>query len=172
MDLHEYKANLIRQSFLAIKFMFLTFIRTSELIKATWEEFDFEKCLWSIPAERMKMERPHLVPLSQQAVKILLELKEKNGTRKYVFAGYYDHRKHMSNGTIIVALKRMGYQGQMTGHGFKALAMGILKEKLGYTHELVKKQLAHAPKGNVDAAYDRAEFLSQRTEMMQQYADY
>lgn len=172
IDLHEYKPNLTRQTFLAIKFMFLTFIRTREMIKATWDEFNFEKSLWSIPAERMKMKRPHLVPLPRQAIDILLELRQMNGNCKYVFAGFYDRRKHMSNCTIIVALKRMGYKGRMTGHGFRALAMGILKEKLGYNHELVKKQLAHAPKSSVDAAYDRAEFLPQRTEMLQRYADY
>lgn len=172
LDLYEYRARLTRQTFLAIRFMFLTFIRTSELIKVTWQEINFEKALWTIPGERMKMDRPHLVPLSRQAIEILRELKEMNGHREHVFPSIPRPRKPMSNGTILVALKRMGYNGRMTGHGFRALAMGILKEKLGYTHEIVDRQLAHAPKSQTDAAYDRALYLTQRTEMMQKYADY
>lgn len=171
LDLHEHKANMTRQTFLATKLMFLTFIRTSELIKGRWEEINFEKALWIIPAERMKMDRPHIVPLPKQAISILLELKELNGHREHIFPSIPRPRKHMSNGTILGALKRMGYKGRMTGHGFRALAMGILKEKLGYAHELVDNQLAHAKKGN-DKAYDRATYLPQRTEMMQRYADY
>lgn len=171
-DLQEYERRLTRQTYLAIQFMFLTFIRTKELIKATWDEIDFDKSLWSIPAERMKMKRPHLVPLSREAIAILRELKEINRRSEYVFSGVYNSRTHMSNATILVAIKRMGYKGQMTGHGFRALAMGILKEKLGYAHDLVKRQLAHAPQNRIDAAYDRALFLPQRTEMMQRYADY
>ncbi|HYF32497.1 MAG TPA: integrase arm-type DNA-binding domain-containing protein [Chitinophagaceae bacterium] len=172
MDLHDYQRKITRQTFLATKFMFLTFIRTSEMIKAKWEEVDLEKKIWSIPAERMKLPRPHLVPLSRQAVEILRELKAISRNSEYVFPSLYSTRKHMSNCTVLTAIKRMGYKGRMTGHGFRALAMGILKEKLGYSHDLVKKQLAHAPKDRVDAAYDRAEFLPQRTEMMQRYADY
>jgi integrase len=172
LDLNEHKARLSRQTFLAIKLMLLTFVRTSELIKATWSEIDFEKSLWTIPADRMKMKRPHLVPLSKQSIRILLELQELNGNRNYIFPSMPRPRKHMSNGTILVALGRMKYQHKMTGHGFRALAMGILKEKLGYSHELIDRQLAHAPKSQTDKAYDRAFLLPQRTEMMQTYGDY
>ncbi len=172
LDLHEHKARLTRQTFLAIKLMFLTFIRTNELIAAKWNEINFENSLWTIPAERMKMDRPHLVPLCRQAIKILLELKEMNGKREHIFPSIHKPQKHMSNGTILVALKRMKYQNKMTGHGFRALAMGILKEKLGNSHEIVDRQLGHAPKSNNDKAYDRALFLPQRTEMMQKYGDY
>lgn len=78
----------------------------------------------------------------------------------------------MSKGTILVALKRMGYRNRMTGHGFRSLALGILKEKLGYSHEVADRQLAHVPKSSTDRAYDRAKFLPQRTLMMQEYADF
>ena len=78
----------------------------------------------------------------------------------------------MSKNTMLVAIKRMGYNGKMTGHGFRALALGILKEKLGYSHEIADRQLAHVPKSSVDRAYDRAQFLPQRIQMMQEYADY
>lgn len=170
--LHEHKARLYRQTYLAIRLMFLTFVRTGELLEATWSEINFENALWTVPAERMKMRSPHLVPLSKQALAILLELKEMNGKREYVFPSLPRPRKPMSKGTILVALKRMGYSGRMTGHGFRSLALGILKEKLGFSHEIADRQLAHTPKSSTDRAYDRAKFLSQRTEMMQRYADY
>ncbi|GAA3946790.1 tyrosine-type recombinase/integrase [Chitinophaga oryziterrae] len=172
IDLHNYQGRLTRQTYLAIRLMFLTFVRTKELIQVKWTEIDFDKALWIIPAERMKMRSPHLVPLSKQATRILEELKQMNGKSEYVFPGFYRHKKHMSNGTILVALGRMGYTGKMTGHGFRSLALGILKEKLGYSHEIADRQLAHVPKSSTDRAYDRAQFLKQRTEMMQTYATY
>lgn len=170
--LQEHKARLYRQTYLAIKLMFLTFVRTSELIEAKWVEIDFENALWTIPAERMKMKKSHLVPLSKQALAVLNELNQANGKREHVFPSIPRPRKPMSKGSILVALKRMKYTNRMTGHGFRSLAMGILKEKLGYSHEIVDRQLAHAPKSSVDRAYDRAKFLPQRIEMMQRYGDY
>ena len=170
--LHHHKARLYNQTYLAIKLMFLTFVRTSELIEAKWSEINLEKALWIIPAERMKMREPHMVPLSRQAIAILEELKELNGKREYVFPGIPRPRKPMSKGTILVALKRMGFSKRMTGHGFRSLALGILKEKLGFSHEIADRQLAHSPQNTTDRAYDRAKFLLQHTEMMQQYADF
>ena len=131
-DLHEHKFKLKRQTFLAIKLMFLTFVRTSELIKSEWREFDFSNSIWVIPGERMKMDRPFIVPLCRQATSLLFELKELNGNSPYVFPSFSKPGKHMSNGTILVALKRMGYKNKMTGHGFRSLAMGILKEKIRF----------------------------------------
>ncbi|MFC5410839.1 tyrosine-type recombinase/integrase [Larkinella bovis] len=170
--LHNHKARLYHQTYLAIRLLFLTFVRTSELIEAKWSEIDFEKALWTIPAERMKMRSPHLVPLSRQSLEILIELKTMNGKRDYIFPSLPRPRKPMSKGTILVALKRMGYSRRMTGHGFRSLALSILKEKLGFTHEIADRQLAHVPKSSTDRAYDRAKFLSQRIIMMQHYADY
>lgn len=170
--LHNHKPRLHHQTFLLIKLMLLTFCRTGELIQARWKEINMEKALWIIPAERMKMRNPHLVPLSKQALAILTELQQMNGKREYIFPSIPRPRKPMSNGTILVALKRMGYGNRMTGHGFRALALGILKEKLGYSHEVADRQLAHVPKNSTDRAYDRATFLPQRIIMMQKYADY
>lgn len=170
--IYNHKARLYSQTYLAIRLMLLTFVRTSELIEAKWTEFDFERSIWTIPPERMKMKNAHLVPLSKQSVTILKELKEHSGHREYVFPSIPRPRKPMSKGTILVALKRMGYKNRMTGHGFRSLALGVLKEKLGYTHEVADRQLAHVPKSSTDRAYDRAKFLSQRIEMMQHYADY
>lgn len=170
--LHRHKARLYHQTYLAIRLMLLTFVRTSELIEAKWEEIDFDRALWIIPAERMKMRSPHLVPLSKQSLYILSELRAMNEHRDYVFPSLPRPRQPMSKGTILVALKRMGFGKRMTGHGFRALALGILKEKLGYSHEIADRQLAHVPKSSVDRAYDRAQFLPQRIKMMQDYADY
>lgn len=165
-------ARLYPQTKLAVKLLMLTFVRTGELIGATWDEFSLDEGLWIIPAERMKMRRAHIVPLSRQAILILHQLRELAGNRPYILPSQIDPRKHMSNNTILKALERMGYKGEMTGHGFRALAMSAIKEKLGYRHEVVDRQLAHAPRSKVDAAYDRAQFLGERAVMMQRWADY
>jgi integrase len=166
------KARLYRQTELALQLMLLTFVRTRELIEAPWTEFDLEKAEWNIPPERMKMKKAHLVPLSKQAIAILLELKQLNGKHALVFPSIINKKKPMSNNTLLKALDILGYKHKMTGHGFRALAMSAIKEKLGFQHEVVDRQLAHQPKNKVDQAYDRAKFTKQRTEMMQAWADY
>ncbi|MCF8324401.1 MAG: integrase arm-type DNA-binding domain-containing protein [Leadbetterella sp.] len=165
-------ARLFKQTILAIKLILLTFVRTSELINATWSEFDLEKAEWHIPAERMKMRTPHFVPLSRQVVKILLELKQAFGKSNYILPSVIRNDKPISNGTILVGLKRLGYHKVMTGHGFRALAMSTIKEKLNYRHEIVDRQLAHLPRNKIDQAYDRAKFIPDRIKMMQDWADY
>lgn len=166
------EARLYQHTRHAIRLLMLTFVRTGELINAKWDEIDFEAKQWNIPAERMKMKRPHIVPLSKQALEILEEQKKLTGKWEWVFPNQVRPRKAMSNNTILVALKRMGYGGKMTGHGFRALAMSTIKESLGYRHEVVDRQLAHAQRNKVDAAYDRAQFLPERKKMMQEWADY
>ncbi|MBK67892.1 MAG: integrase [Rickettsiales bacterium] len=156
----------------AMWLMLLTFVRTSELINAKWEEIDFDKKLWTIPAERMKMKKEHLVPLSDMALSIFEKQQLISGNREHVFASPIRPKNSISNNTILKALKLMGYQGKMTGHGFRALAMGAIKQELGYRHEVIDRQLAHLPKNKIDRAYDRADFLQERTKMMQDWADY
>ena len=170
--LERNEARLFMQTRIALRLMMLTFVRTSELIEAEWKEFDLEAARWEIPKERMKMKRPHLVPLSKQAIAALTELKELTGGNRYLFINQRDHEKPMSNGAILMALRRMGYKGRMTGHGFRALAMSTIKEKLGYRHEAIDLQLAHAKENKVQAAYDRAKFIEERIKMMQHWADY
>lgn len=170
--LHKNEARLFAPTRRAIQLLMLTFVRTSELIKAKWEEFDLDNKQWLIPAERMKMRRPHIVPLSNQTCDLLREQFTQTGKWHWVFPNQAHPQKHMSNMTILKALERMGYKGRMTGHGFRALAMSAIKEKLDYRHEVVDRQLAHAHKNQVDAAYDRAQFLSERRKMMQEWADY
>jgi integrase len=156
---------------LAIKMMALTFVRTSELIGARWDEFDFEARRWNIPAERMKMDSPHIVPLAHQALDVLNLLRNLSGQYELVFPGEQDHTKSMSNMTILKALERMGYKGRMTGHGFRGLASTILHEQ-EYDHEHIELQLAHIPRDQVSAAYNHALYLGPRSKMMEHWADF
>ncbi|KQU80382.1 MULTISPECIES: integrase arm-type DNA-binding domain-containing protein [unclassified Rhizobacter] len=156
---------------LAMSLMALTFVRTSELIGARWEEFDLEAAEWRIPAARMKMRTLHVVPLSTQAIEILKVLHELRGLSGLVFQGERDHEKPMSNNTILVALKRMGYAGKMTGHGFRGIASTILHEN-EFEHAHIELQLAHQERDEVSAAYNHAKYLPQRRKMMQWYADH
>lgn len=156
---------------LALKLMTLTFVRTSELIGAKWDEFDLESGRWDLPAERMKMRTPHIVPLSKQALDVLNTLKTLTGKSARLFPGDRNAEKSMSNNTILKALERMGYKGRMTGHGFRGLASTILHEQ-GYSHEHIELQLAHAPRNAVSAAYNHALYLEPRTRMMRGWAEY
>jgi integrase len=156
---------------LAIKFMALTFVRTSELIGARWEAFNLEAARWDIPAERMKMRTPHIVPLSRQALEVLEALRGLTGTSEWLFPGDRNATKTMSNNTILKGLERMGYKGRMTGHGFRGIASTILHEQ-GYPHEHIELQLARAPRNAVSAAYNHALHLKARTKMMQDWADF
>ncbi len=165
-------ARLYRNTMNAIRLLMLTFVRTSELINARWDEIDFERKEWIIPAERMKMGKEHVVPLSRQVIEILKDQKEIAGHWPLVFPSSVRPKQSISNNTILGAIKRMGYQGRMTGHGFRALAMSAIKQDLGYRHEVVDRQLAHAPRNKIDKAYDRALFLDDRKVMMQDWADY
>lgn len=156
---------------LALKLMALTFVRTSELIGARWAEFDLEACRWDIPAERMKMRAPHIVPLARQAADVLDTLRTLSGESEWLFPGDRNPKKPMSNNTILKALERMGHKGRMTGHGFRGLASTILHEQ-GYSHQHIELQLAHAPRNAVSAAYNHALYLEPRARMMQDWADF
>jgi integrase len=156
---------------LAIKLLALTFVRTSELIEAKWSEFDFEASRWDIPAERMKMRTPHIVPLAKQTLEVLEMLRPLSGGSEWLFPGDRDRSKPMSNNTILKGLERMGYKGKMTGHGFRGLASTILHEQ-GYPHDHIELHLAHAPRNAVSAAYNHALYLEPRAKMMSDWADY
>jgi integrase len=156
---------------LAMKLMALTFVRTSELIEAKWAEFDIETARWNIPPVRMKMRTAHIVPLATQAIEVVEMLRTLTGASEWLFPGDRSANKPMSNNTILQALKRMGYQGRMTGHGFRGLASTILHER-GYSHEHIELQLAHVPRNAVSAAYNHALYLEPRARMMQGWADF
>jgi integrase len=177
--LNRNDARLFVPTRIALRLMMLTFVRTSNLINARWKDFNLETATWTIPASEMKQRKVakanaknvHIVPLASQALALLVELKAYSGD-EYLFVCRTDHKKPMSNGALLMALRRMGYQNQMTGHGFRALAMSTIKERLKYRHEVIDRQLAHVHKSATDAAYDRAQFLDERRGMMQQWADY
>jgi integrase len=165
---------------LAMKLMGYTFVRTAVLIGVPWTELDLDGARWNVPPERMKPHGhaarwPHIVPLSRQAVGVFRALELLTGHRKFVFPGAQGN-ECLSNNTILGALYSMGYRGRMTGHGFRGVASTILHEnvsqELGFDHEHVELQLAHEKGDEVEAAYNYAKYLPQRTVMMQWWADY
>ncbi len=156
---------------LATKLLALTFVRTSELIGARWDEIDLEAGEWRIPAGRMKMRTEHIVPLSLQAIQILQILHGITGRSALLFPGERNHGKPMSNNTILKALERLGYKGRMTGHGFRGIASTSLHEQ-GFEHTHIELQLAHRERNAVSAAYNHATYLKQRAKMMQWWGDY
>lgn len=160
----------------AMQLMAYTFVRTSELIEARWDEFDLNGCLWEVPADRMKKVKgrpsaPHIVALSKQSKAILKELHKLTGSGEFVFPHESNPKKSMSNNTILFALYRMGYKGRMTGHGFRGVASTILHE-VGYQHAHIEVQLSHLEKDKVSGAYNHAKYIPQRAKMMQEWADY
>lgn len=157
---------------LAIKLMMLTFPRTAELIGGRWEEINWDAARWNIPAERMKMKTPHIIPLSKQAIETLRLLQTVTGGGDLMFPGDVNPRDSMSNNTILFALYRMGYKGDMTGHGFRGLAATVLNEDGGFDEGHVDLQLAHMKRNKVSGAYNHAKYLKQRTAMMQWWGDY
>lgn len=158
---------------LSMLLMALTFLRTSEMIGAKWSEIDFENSLWRVPGSRMKVKTrgEHLVPLASQSVQVLKALKVVSGHRELIFPGERDPAKPMSINTILGGLKRMGYKGRMTGHGFRGLASTTLHEA-SFNHFHIEVQLAHTEQNEVAAAYNHAKYLDQRTKMMQWWGDY
>jgi len=159
------------QTKLATKLLLLTFVRTSELRGATWSEFDFDKSEWHISPERMKMRRGHIVPLSKQAMAVLNELKSLNGKWQYVFPQEHKPIKCMSENAILYALYRMGYKNRTTGHGFRHTASTILNEN-GFNADHIERQLAHVEENKIRGTYNQAEYLPQRRQMMQWWADH
>ena len=156
----------------ALKLAPLTFVRPGELRHAEWSEINLDKAEWKIPAEKMKMRTTHIVPLSLQAITVLGEIKPLTGNSKYVFPSLRSGTRPMSNNTILAALRNMGYgKDEMTGHGFRAMASTILHEQ-GWPSDIIERQLAHAERNNIKAAYNHAQHLPERRRMMQKWADY
>ncbi|EAM2865611.1 DUF4102 domain-containing protein [Salmonella enterica] len=156
---------------IATLLLMYTSVRTIELRASEWTEFDLDNDLWQIPKERMKMRRPHLVPLSRQVKSHLLELKEITGWGKYVFPGRNDAYKPMSEASINQVIKRIGFAGKVTGHGFRHTMSTILHEK-GFNSAWIEAQLAHADRNTIRGTYNHAQYLDGRRDMLQWYADY
>ncbi|NIF59274.1 tyrosine-type recombinase/integrase [Enterobacter sp. Ap-916] len=155
---------------IATKLLMITGVRTIELRAALWAEFDLDNAIWEIPAERMKMRRPHLVPLSTQALDLLSELKIMTGNYRYVFPGRNDPNKPMSEASVNQVIKRIGYGGKVTGHGFRHTFSTILHE-LGFESVWIEIQLAHVDKNIIRGTYNHAQYLDKRSIMLQAYSD-
>jgi len=156
----------------ALQLMAFLFPRPGELRLAEWSEFDLEAGMWSIPAQRMKMRRPHKVPLAPQAVAILRQLRDITGHGKLAFPSVRSLQRPISDNTLNAALRRLGYsQDEATAHGFRATASSLLNESGLWHPDAIERQLAHEDDDSVRRAYARAEFWDERVRMMQWWAD-
>ncbi|GKJ16276.1 hypothetical protein NUBL21979_24060 [Klebsiella pneumoniae] len=156
---------------IAMQLLILTGVRPGELRQAEWLESDFEKKVWNVPAERMKMRRPHLVPLSSLAIDLLNQLKPITVAGELLFPGSNDPKKPMSDMALTVLVRRIGYAGRVTGHGFRHTMSTILHEE-GFNTAWIETQLAHVDKNAIRGTYNHAQYLDARLEMIQWYADY
>lgn len=168
-DLSGYTGSVITKT--ATQIIMLTGVRTQELRFAQWEDIDFEKQLWEIPAEVMKMKRPHIVPMSDQVVDLFKSLKPITGQYPLVFIGRNDRTKPISKESVNQVIELLGYKGRLTGHGFRHTMSTILHEE-GFNSAWIETQLAHVDKNAIRGAYNHAQYLDGRREMMQWYADY
>jgi integrase len=166
--LDNYPGYLLTQH--ALKLITMTFVRPGELRSAEWKDIDLNKSIWRIPAEKMKMDEEHIVPLSKQAIELLKQVRELTSQYDLVFPGSHDHRKPMSENTLTYAIrKRLKFDA--TAHGFRTTASTILNES-GFRVDVIERQLAHGERNKVRAAYNRSQYLSERTDMMQWYSNY
>lgn len=155
---------------MAVRLLLFTGVRPGELRNAPWSEFDLESATWTIPAERMKARRPHIVPLPAQAVEILARLSEITGTYPLVFPGRNNRERPQSENTVNKALHQIGYEGRQTGHGFRHLLSTELNSR-GYNRDWIERQLAHGDQDEIRDTYNHAHYLPQRRKMMQEWAD-
>jgi integrase len=169
-SIDSYQGGIVIRS--ALQFAPLVFVRPGELRHAEWMEIDFETAEWRIPAAKMKSGTMHIVPLSRQALAVLREIQPLTAQGKYVFPSPRSGTRPMSNNAVLSALRRMGYtREEMTGHGFRSMASTLLNEQ-GWNRDAIERQLTHAERNNVRAAYNYAEFMPEREKMMQAWADY
>lgn len=156
----------------ALQIMPYVFVRANELCRAEWQEIDFDKCLWTIPAERMKMRRKHIVPLARQVITLLKELHFYTGQGKYLFHSPRGASRPITEEGLLAGLRSLGYEkGKMTIHGFRHTASTLLHE-LKYNSDYIEKQLAHEENKSVKATYNHAEYLEERIKLMQEWANY
>ena len=165
-----YKGEFITQS--ALRLGPLVFVRPGELRHAEWSEINLEIGEWRIPSEKMKMGQPHIVPLARQSIVLLTDLQPLTGTGQYLFPSVRSLDRPLSENTINAALRRLGYtKDEMTGHGFRSMASTLLNEQ-GWNRDHIERQLAHADRNKIRAAYNYADYLPERRKMMQAWADY
>ena len=168
-SIDDYKGSAVVRA--ALQFSALTFCRPGEVRAATWTEVDLEERMWTIPPERMKGRVEHKVPLARQAMSVLTELYQLTGRGKYVFPTPRTIDRHLSENAVLVALRTMGYDKEtMTAHGFRSMASTLLNE-LSHRPDVIEAQLAHKGADRIRAIYNRAEYLQERRNLMQAYAD-
>ncbi len=160
-----------QQTKTALQLLIHTFVRTTELRGARWEEIDFAKATWVIPGERMKMKEKHIVPMSKQVIELFERQKLVSHNYKHVFPNRNKPRSFMSENTLLFAIYRLGYHSRATGHGFRATASTILNER-GFNRDVIERQLAHGERNKVRAAYNYAEYIPERAKMMQWWSDF
>jgi integrase len=147
--------------------------RPGELRQATWREFDFDACVWKIPEERMKMRRPHVVPLSRQVLSYLIELQQYSGPDGYAFPAFHTSRRPMSENTMNQAFRRMGYSSnEVTAHGLRTTGSTLLNESGKWSSDAIERALAHADSNAIRGIYNRGQYWPERVEMMQWWSDY
>lgn len=168
-DLAGYTGSVITKT--ATYLIMYTGVRTQELRFARWQDIDLENAIWEVPAEHMKMRRPHKVPLSKQAVSLLKQLQLITGQYPLVFIGRNDQKKPISKESINQVIELLGYKGRLTGHGFRHTMSTILHEQ-GFNSAWIEMQLAHVDRNAIRGAYNHAQYLDGRREMLQWYADY
>ncbi|NDV28802.1 tyrosine-type recombinase/integrase [Desulfovibrio sp. JC010] len=169
-NIDDYQGNTMTKC--ALQLAPLVFVRPGELRHGEWEEIDFDAAEWRIPAEKMKARRPHIVPLSRQALEVLFELKPLTGEGRYLFPSIRSKLYPMSENTVNGALRRLGYsKEEITGHGFRSMASTNLNEN-GWKPDVIERQLAHVEGNSVRAAYNHADYLPERRKMMQWWADF
>jgi integrase len=156
----------------ALELLALTFARPGEIRAAEWSEFDLDRAIWSIPAPKMKMRRPHRIPLAARAVTVLRELHRITGNGRFLFPSNRSRDRCMSENTINAALRRLGYtKDEMTAHGFRSAASSMLNESGMWNPDAIERQLAHVDNDSVRRAYARADFWEERVRMMTWWAD-
>lgn len=155
---------------IGLRLLALTFVRPSELRLARWSEFDFDNAIWTVPEERMKMRRPHMVPLARQALTLLRSLRTRSRSSPMLFPNHRDADRELAASSFNHAIERLGYGGRFSAHGFRATATTLLG-LLGYPDKLVDLQLAHRRRDTSRAPYDHARFVASRTLLMQDWAD-
>ncbi len=155
----------------AFQLLILTFVRSGEIRGAEWKEIDFDKAQWRIPANRMKMKEQHIVPLSKQSIKLLNKIHKISGDNKFIFPSQKEPHKIMSENTFLRAIEIMGYKEKTTGHGFRSTASTILNEN-GFTPDVIERQLAHCERDQVRAAYNHAQYLKERTALMEWWGEF
>ncbi len=169
--IYEYDGG--RQTAIALRVLAHTFVRPGELRHAEWKEFDLEREVWIIPPEKMKMRRPHSIPLSQQVLGLIREIDHDENFSKYLFPSIRSTSRPLSDNTINAALRRLGYKkDEMTAHGFRATAATLLNEMGIWNPDAVERQLAHAEPNSVRRAYTRGQHWEERVRMMQHWSDY